>query len=108
MQQLVSLTLLKQDKMQDNAQPQHLHNPHNVDDYGQHARKWRMFAPFGLVLIGCGASILGEAISQKLDSAPFWTWFWWGTAALVVLNAGVAVFGEAVKCRVLLELSKRA
>jgi len=91
--------------MQDNAQPPYPQKAHNNSAHeGQYDRKWRVLAPLGLVLIGCGASILGEAISQKLGGA----WFWWGTAALVVLNAGIAVFGEAVKCRVLLELSRRA
>jgi hypothetical protein len=70
-------------------------------------RKWRWAAPCGLTLIGLGASLLGEAIILKASNSSFWEWFASGTVALVVLNAGVAVFGEAVKTRALYEWSHR-
>jgi hypothetical protein len=69
-------------------------------------RKWRWLAPLGLTLIGFGASLLGEAIILKASNHGFWDWFVSGTVALVVLNAGVAVFGEAVKTRALYEWSQ--
>jgi hypothetical protein len=67
-------------------------------------KKWRLFAPLGLTLIGLGISIVGKAIGLKMIHADTLEWFLWGTLGLVVTNAGIAVFGDAVKCRVLYEL----
>lgn len=58
--------------------------------------KWLVYAIAGLILIGAGVSIVGEAIVRKAAADP---WFWIGTAGLVVLNAGVSVFGQAVVFR---------
>jgi hypothetical protein len=69
-------------------------------------QKWRLFAPLGLATIGFGASLLGHSIQLKTEGATTFTWFIWGTVSLVVLNAGVAFFGDAVKHRVLYELGK--
>ena len=41
--------------------------------------KWLVFAIGGLVLIGAGVSIVGEAIIRKAAADP---WFWIGTAGL--------------------------
>lgn len=69
-----------------------------------HLHKWRWFAPLGLALIGFGISVVGYAVELRTLSASAATWFAWGTAGLVLLNAGVACFGEAVKQRVLYDL----
>ena len=69
-------------------------------------KMWLVFAPLGLALIGFGASVTGYAVELRTLGAPFWTWFWWGTAGLVILNSGVVYFGEAVKRRVLAELGR--
>lgn len=58
--------------------------------------KWLVFSIFGLVLIGAGFSIAGEAIIQKAADEP---WFWLGTAGLVILNTGVSFFGSGVVAR---------
>ncbi|MGL4610476.1 MAG: hypothetical protein ACRCYY_12490 [Trueperaceae bacterium] len=68
-------------------------------------KKWRLFAPLGLAVIGLGASLLGHSIGLKTQGASLGTWFLWGTLSLLILNAGVAIFGEAVKHRILFELS---
>ena len=73
-----------------------------------HFKKWRIYAPLGLALIGLGLSFLGHSIQIKTQAAEFWTWFIWGTVSLVITNAGIAVFGDAVKHRVLYELSTKA
>jgi len=73
--------------------------------YKQHLQKWQRFSPLGLALVGMGASMLGHSIELKTTGATFITWFSWGTISLVVLNAGLAVFGDAIKHRVLFELS---
>jgi hypothetical protein len=67
-------------------------------------KKWLLFSPLGLALIGFGASMLGHSIQLKVEDAKTIIWFAWGTLSLIVLNAGVAVFAEAVKARVLHEL----
>ncbi len=58
--------------------------------------RWLNFAVSGLLLTGFGLSLLGEAILLKFNEAAFWTWTTWGTAALVVFNAGLCLFGQAV------------
>ena len=71
-----------------------------------HYKKWRRLAPLGLGTVGLGASLLGHAVELKTKRSDFLTWFAWGTLSLVVLNSGLALFGEAVKQRVLLELEE--
>lgn len=56
-------------------------------------------APVGLTLIGAGVSIAGEATILKGAEADWWQWVGLGTLGLCVLNAGVAIFGDAVKRR---------
>ncbi|NOK79045.1 MAG: hypothetical protein GFH24_608434n2 [Chloroflexi bacterium AL-N5] len=68
-----------------------------------HKQRWLIFSPLGLALIGFGASMLGYSIELKTLGADTVTWFIWGTFSLIVLNSGVAVFGEAVKHRLLYE-----
>lgn len=38
-----------------------------------HLKTWRAFAPFGLGVIGLGASLLGHSVGLKIGGAPFWT-----------------------------------
>ena len=71
---------------------------------GEHYRKWRLFSPLGLAVIGLGASLLGHSIQLKTEGVATLTWFVWGTVSLIVLNSGVALFGEAVKHRALLDM----
>ncbi len=65
--------------------------------------KWMIFAPLGLSLIGFGKSLISDAARAKNAGEP---WFWYGTIALCIFNAGIVFFGEAVKNAVLLELKK--
>jgi hypothetical protein len=55
--------------------------------------KWLLFAVSGLLMIGLGLSLTGEAIIAKSRQE---SWFWMGTLALVVFNAGISIFGQAV------------
>ncbi|MBD3627842.1 hypothetical protein [Cyclobacterium sp.] len=59
-------------------------------------KKWLIFAVGGLLLLGSGLSLFGEALLRKWDNAPFLEWFIWGTFSLVVFNAGISLFGQAV------------
>ncbi len=62
----------------------------------QHYRKWWLLGASGLLLVGAGLSLHGEAAGQKLQGAPLRRWFITGTLALAVTNAGLSVFGTAV------------
>lgn len=72
----------------------------------QHLKKWRWMASLGLIGIGFGASLLGEAILLKGSGATLWQWFVAGTVSLAVLNGGLCIFGDAIKHRVLFEYKK--
>ncbi|MCA9840316.1 MAG: hypothetical protein KC422_25620 [Trueperaceae bacterium] len=72
-----------------------------------HFQKWRLFSPLGLTLIGLGLSLLGHSIGLKLQGNSTLIWFSWGTLSLIVCNAGIAIFAEGVKARVLFEVQNR-
>jgi hypothetical protein len=70
----------------------------------EHYSKWDELAPRGLLLIGLGLSIVGEAIEAKGRGVSFLNWFIKGLVGMIALNSGVALFGEAVKNRTLYEI----
>lgn len=53
-----------------------------------------IYSVLGLLLIGFGLSLLGEAIIYKLQENNYWVAL--GTAALVVTNTGICFIGKAV------------
>jgi len=57
-------------------------------------KKWLIYSVTGLLLLGFGLSLLGEAIIYKINND--FNWFYWGTTALVVFNSGIALVGEAI------------
>jgi len=66
----------------------------------EHYNKWNLFSPIGLLVIGLGLSVIGDATYAKVKGKP---WILKGTIGLILFNAGVAFFGEAVKARALYE-----
>ena len=70
------------------------------DRIAHHRRWWLIKAPLGLVFTGFGLSLVVEAGMAKYAGEP---WFWSGTLALVVFNAGLSIFGDGVKHRVHLD-----
>ena len=70
----------------------------------RHYRAWKRLAPLGLLGVGCGASLLGHATLKKLRSPRSWGWVIAGTLSLIALNAGLSMFGDAVKHRTLYEI----
>ena len=62
--------------------------------------KWNRFSPLGLLLIGLGLSIVSDAALSKGRGKG---WFFKGTLGLILTNAGIAIFGEAIKNRTLYE-----
>jgi len=66
--------------------------------------KWIIYAPLGLIFIGAGLSMVGEASFMKQNDMPFWDWFAFGTLSLVIFNAGICIFGQAIIFRVKYEI----
>ena len=60
-------------------------------------KKWWIYSVTGLLLLGFGLSLLGEAIIYKINND--FNWFYWGTTALVVFNSGIALVGEAIELK---------
>ena len=73
----------------------------------RHFTKMILFAPLGMMLVGAGLCIFAEAHEMKVKGEIFINWFCWGTGSLVLINAGLAFIGEAVKSKVMLELRKK-
>lgn len=57
-------------------------------------KKWWIYSVTGLLFLGFGLSLLGEAIIYRFNND--FNWFYWGTVALVVFNSGIALLGEAI------------
>ena len=68
---------------------------------------WRRLAPLGLLAVGFGASLLGQATLWK-SKGKTGRWVLGGTASLIFLNGGLCVFGEAVKNRLRYDLAREA
>ncbi|NBB87335.1 MAG: hypothetical protein GVY12_14095 [Bacteroidetes bacterium] len=72
-------------------------------DATQHYRRWRWLAPAGLLTIGAGLSVVGQATLFKTQQAPTRRWVLWGTAGLALTNAGLSMLGDSIKHRTLYE-----
>jgi hypothetical protein len=73
------------------------------DAAAEHYQKWKRLAPLGLVTVGFGASLVGQSTILKSETRSAWKWVALGTVSLAVLNAGLCLFGDAVKHRALYE-----
>mgnify|MGYP001791500631 FL=1 len=58
---------------------------------------WLAFAVGGLVLIGLGLSLFGEALIAKYEQQ---SWFWLGTISLIIVNSGISLVGQSVVYRI--------
>ncbi|NRB63563.1 MAG: hypothetical protein HRU40_11170 [Saprospiraceae bacterium] len=65
----------------------------------KYRKQWLLRAPIGLATVGFGACLVAEAAMKKYDGVPTLEWVIWGTGALVVLNTGLSIFGDAVLWR---------
>ena len=63
-------------------------------------KRWLVLAPLGLILIGAGACCIAESAILKYAEATTWQWVMAGTGSLIVFNAGICLFGDAVIARV--------
>ncbi len=68
--------------------------------------KWLIESILGLILIGFGLSVFGQAVIHKSNGEPLRKWFLWGTISLIAVNAGICVFGDAIKQRVIYETAQ--
>ena len=50
--------------------------------------------------------LFGQSVIYKSRGDSVKKWFWWGTLSLIVINAGICVFGDAVKTRTVYEIQK--
>lgn len=62
----------------------------------KHKRRWLIFAPVGLVLVGAGLSMAIDAGFYRMSGAATLNWIAYGTAALIVFNSGLSFFGQAI------------
>ncbi len=53
---------------------------------------WLVKGVGGLLCVGFGLSLFGEALIQKIEGGP---WFWLGTACLVVFNFGLCLMFDS-------------
>jgi hypothetical protein len=72
-----------------------------------HKKKWLVFAPSGLVVVGFGACLVQWAAAKKTAGAPTSEWVTAGTVALSVFNAGLCLFGRGVAESVLYQVREK-
>ncbi len=58
--------------------------------------KWLICAIGGLLIIGFGLCLFSEAGHLKHTNEPFLRWFLLGTYSLIMINGGLAIFGQAI------------
>lgn len=66
--------------------------------------RWLIYSVAGLLVLGFGFSLLGEAIIKKWENDSHWVH--WGTVALVVTNSGICLIGQAVIEKIKFEREK--
>lgn len=62
-------------------------------------RRWLTYGGGGLALVGAGFSVAADAGSRRASGAATPEWIARGTTGLVLLCAGLGVYGEAVLLR---------
>ena len=72
-----------------------------------HKKKWLIFAPSGLIVIGFGTCLVQWATALKQKGAPTSEWVGAGTVALGVFNAGICLFGRGVAESVLYQIREK-
>ena len=65
--------------------------------------KLTIVAPLSLLIISAGICIFSEAANAKHTGAPFRHWFLLGAYSLILINGGIALFGQAVRYRAQLD-----
>ena len=68
--------------------------------------KWMLLAPVGLLLFSFGLCVLSEAAHQRRSGEPTQVWVLLGIYSLALINAGLVLFGEALRFRILLDVRR--
>lgn len=68
--------------------------------YQEHRKQWLVKSGTGLAIVGFGACLISEAAMLKAGGGATLHWVGYGTGALVVFNAGLSIFGDAIRHRV--------
>jgi len=68
--------------------------------------RWLFQAVGGLILVGFGLSLFGQAVIYKAKGETVRRCFLWGTVSLCVVNAGICVLADSVKHRIIYETIK--
>ncbi|MCG9899981.1 MAG: hypothetical protein MH132_08275 [Hydrotalea sp.] len=66
----------------------------------KHHIRWLIQAPVGLILFGAGLSMAIDAGFERYQGN---SWFWYGTEALIICNAGLCIFGDSILQKVAAE-----
>lgn len=69
-------------------------------------KRWLGSATVGLVLVGAGVSVIGEAVRLRIMEVDIWMWLGVGFAGLVLLNSGLSFFGQAVRWRIHMDMAR--
>lgn len=69
-------------------------------------RKWLIYSVSGILLMGFGFSVMGEAMIAKALEKGFLSWFLMGTVGLSLIFAGLSFFGQAVVYKTLIDKKK--
>jgi len=69
-------------------------------------KKWLTHAVGGILLMGFGLCLLGEATILKWENARLLYWFGTGTLALAIFFAGLSLFGQATVFKSKIDRSK--
>lgn len=65
-----------------------------------------MYAVTGILVMGFGLSVMGEALIAKAMGKSFVNWFLVGTSGLALIFAGLSVFGQAIVFKTLIDQKK--
>lgn len=69
--------------------------------------KWLIASGGGLALVGLGLCLFSEASHLKNGGADVASWVFAGTLSLIVINGGLAIFGQGVVFKTQLEHKKK-
>jgi uncharacterized membrane protein (UPF0136 family) len=70
--------------------------------------KWLLFAISGLILLGAGLSMAIDAALYRMNNSESLNWIFYGTAALLVFNSGICLFGQGVIFRIRMDNLREA
>lgn len=86
--------------------PSGLHRIYISKKMNKLKKKWLLYAVSGILIMGFGLSVMGEALIAKAMGQAFLNWFLIGTAGLALIFAGLSVFGQAIVYKSIMDQNK--